>query len=124
MRRFVPWTLIIALSLSIGLQWALVQAAAWAGMIVSFSKETTFARAVSMTFDGAHPCRICKAVREGEPKSQSSKRAPVIAKIDLAAPEHGVMIFDRGSVPSVVEYVTALSGRMTLRPPLPPPRFG
>lgn len=40
-----------------------LQVFAWAGMLVSYSQDAAFATAVEMTFDGDHPCPMCKAIQ-------------------------------------------------------------
>jgi hypothetical protein len=53
------------LVLSLGLHWAFLQTVAWTGMLVSYAQQGTFAEAVSKTFDGEHPCKMCKVVQQG-----------------------------------------------------------
>lgn len=77
--------LIAALVLSVGLHWAALQSAAWVGMIVSYSQDGSVAEAFGKTFDGAHPCGLCKLVEDGtsHEQEQESEKSPV-KKIDLA----------------------------------------
>jgi hypothetical protein len=35
-------------------------------MVVKYSQEAALVEAFSMTFDGALPCKLCKAVHEGK----------------------------------------------------------
>lgn len=42
----------------------LVQEIAWARMLVSYSMERGVTRGVVETFDGEHPCAMCKKVRK------------------------------------------------------------
>jgi hypothetical protein len=67
------------LIVSVGGHWALLQSAAWMGMIVSYSQESGLRAAVEKTFDGKHPCQLCKAIRDGE-KEQSKQ---TLVKTDL-----------------------------------------
>jgi hypothetical protein len=69
---------IASLVLSIGGHWAVLQSLAWVGMAVSYSQQEPVADALAKTFDGKHPCRLCKLVREG--KTSESKQE---AKLDL-----------------------------------------
>lgn len=72
MRAFARFSVITALVLSLGLHWALLQTVAWTGMIVSYSLEENLSGAVAKTFDGQHPCCMCKAIQKG--KSEERKR--------------------------------------------------
>ncbi len=56
---------IVALILSLGAHWALLQSIAWAGMLYTYSQQTSFTQAVAMTFDGDHPCSLCKRIQKG-----------------------------------------------------------
>lgn len=66
---------VLALVVSLGAHWALLQSVAWVGMIVTYAQEATLAEAVRMTFDGEHPCRLCKVIKAGRAtdKKQDAK---------------------------------------------------
>lgn len=79
---------------------AALQVVAWAGMIVSRAPDQGLAAAVESTFDGKHPCPLCKALEAAEkPPAQDSripeslviklklKDAVVSPRIELAAAE-------------------------------------
>lgn len=121
MRSLSRWLLVVVLSLSIGLQWLVVQSAAWVGMVVSFSKETTLRQAVVMTFDGRHPCDWCKAAQRGESTQKKENAGNPTVKMVLAAPEAEPFVFvpndsDAEPAPGFV-FV-----RRSHPPPSPPPR--
>lgn len=63
--------LVIALVCSIGLQWAILQTVAWAAMLADNLHSRSLAQAVERTFDGKHPCSLCKAIAKGK---QSEKK--------------------------------------------------
>jgi hypothetical protein len=68
---------------SIGAQWPLLQSFAWLNMFVSFSSEGGIKEALDKTFDGKHPCKICKLVREGkESEKKSSPPDSLKKKLD------------------------------------------
>ncbi len=66
---------VAALCLSLGVHWALLQSLAWTGMLLSWSHEVSLVEAVKNTFDGEHPCPLCKAVESGQ--QQAPKSAPL-----------------------------------------------
>jgi hypothetical protein len=73
------WGLVVAVSLSLGAHWAFLQAVAWTGMIVSYSREASFTEALSKTFDGRHPCRMCRMIQKGradEKKQEGQQTKP------------------------------------------------
>lgn len=92
--RVTKFMVILALMFSIGAHWALLQTLAWTGMIISYSQDATLAEAISMTFDGEHPCKMCKVVKEGR-KSEQEKPAVLKAgtKFDLFFPMQGQAVY-------------------------------
>lgn len=122
MRNIARWILVLALSFSIGLPWAFLQGVAWVGMIVSFSQEVPIAKAVAMTFDGKHPCKMCQAAERGESsqKKQDTKQASV--KIELMEPEHYVFLFPFFG-PQRSVHPACFSGLVPAEPSVPPPRL-
>lgn len=54
-----------------GLHWALLQTAAWTRMVIEYSRTAPLSRAISMTFDGRHPCPLCLAVQRGRQAEES-----------------------------------------------------
>lgn len=81
-RQQLPKLLIaMALTLSIGAHWALLQSVAWAGMLYSYSQDAGLAEAVTMTFDGEHPCTLCTAIEDGQGKERDKdSQATQVAK--------------------------------------------
>lgn len=119
--------LVAALMVSIGLHWAVLQSAAWAGMIVRYSlQEGSLITGISQTFDNEHPCALCGAIQQG---AQSKEKSPE-KKTDT---EKKLVLVLQGrerpvpapSAPGLVrEEVEMTALRRHLRPPIPPPRRG
>ena len=60
------WLMVLSLCAAIGLHWAALQSVAWAAMLLSYSRTGSVASAIEKTFDGRHPCPLCKAIGKGE----------------------------------------------------------
>jgi hypothetical protein len=75
---------VLLLVLSLGLHWAVLQTVAWAGMVVAYSQNSTLREAVSKTFDGQHPCPLCKAIEQGREheKQQDQKTLKSLGHLD------------------------------------------
>lgn len=128
MLRYAARTLLVAaLMVSIGLHWAVLQSAAWAGMIVSYSiQEGSLITGLSQTFDNEHPCPLCCVIKKG---TQGGPKAP---KKQEDAEKKLVLVFESFDRPMftppgpsrmrVEEVFTSLT--QDLRPPTPPPRRG
>ena len=80
--RFGKFLLVVALVISIGGHWAVLQSVAWMGMAVSYSKSGSVSEALVKTFDGKHPCKLCQMVKKGK-QSESKQDAKMdVKKLD------------------------------------------
>ena len=63
-----------------GGHWAVLQSVAWAEMLHDYTQRTgSVAVAVEQTFDGAHPCELCREIATSKAKEQ--KQSPVAPKV-------------------------------------------
>jgi hypothetical protein len=121
--RFSRWPVVVALLLAIGAHWALLQTVAWAAMLVDYSRTGAFTEAVEKTFDGQHPCALCKEIQKGRQSEKKQAMTQVVKKIDL---------FDERSEAVVAAMTVALPAtkmgylaELRSHPPaVPPPREG
>lgn len=74
---------VLALVIVIGGHWALLQSAAWIGMAVSFSQCEPVSVALQKTFDGEHPCKLCKLVKAGKASEQKRDLQKLEGKLDF-----------------------------------------
>lgn len=49
-----------------GAHWVILQSIAWMGMMVQNIQKETLQDAVSKTFDGEHPCKMCVVIEQGK----------------------------------------------------------
>jgi hypothetical protein len=124
MRALQKWPVVLALMVSIATPWTLLQSAAWFGMLISYSRVASLSKAIEMTFDGEHPCQLCKYVRQGQQEEREQK--PITncsdTKFQLALPPVAVVCFYPPS-PHQVYQLPQFPGQRLLRPPTPPPRL-
>ncbi len=115
----------LVLVLTLGLHWAALQSLAWASMIVRYSQQQTLAVAISKTFDGEHPCGLCKIIqtaRAGEP-DQPARLVPKPMLCDWLCDLPGpVLVSERRAGPEFSP-LSRLTGEHSLQPPTPPPRL-
>lgn len=121
-RRF-KFITVLLLVLTLGLHWTLLQTVAWTGMLISYSRDASLSEAVSKTFDGQHPCKMCKVIKQAraEEKQQQKQETKSDSKIKLALPEIAFSLISPASeaeLPSVDQWATARS----YEPPKPRPR--
>lgn len=113
--------MILAVALSVGLHWVLLQSVAWTGMFVSFAQQTTVREAFTKTFDGKNPCRICKLVREGQQSEKAKESILPLVKIESLPCAAGFVLTPPAPLSPPPAFDLAALPRAE-SPPLPPPR--
>jgi len=126
--RIARTLLVLALAASIGLHWMLLQSVAWVSMIADFSQKNSLRTAVTMTFDGNHPCPLCLAVKAGENSEKQSDKPDLLKGKDLgcfALNEifHYLPPCPKGSEPNPTPAPQDTPSVRNSRPPVPPPRL-
>jgi hypothetical protein len=114
---FVVFTLVTML----GGQWTMLQSIAWVGMIANYSENGTFKEALVKTFDGKHPCCLCKAIAAGKKSEKKNEFTMQMQKLEFPpAKENFVLI-----APSqfhLFPLVNSFADSLIQKPPTPPPR--
>ncbi|MCI0540627.1 MAG: hypothetical protein L0Z50_35955 [Verrucomicrobiales bacterium] len=114
----IAFTLICA----IGGHWAVLQSVAWVGMVISYSQDSPLKEALVKTFDGQHPCKLCKVVREGKKSEQKQALLKVETKLDFLLVRSAVFL--DAPMPFVVLSDEPDSAQPRAEsPPTPPPRL-
>lgn len=123
-RSVVRFTTVIVLVLSLGLHWAVLQTVAWTGMVVSYSRDATFSEAVSRTFDGEHPCPMCKVIKQGQAEERGQPQKAQVkpgTKMDLGLVWQWV-VFDFSCDCNRIPSPNAEASVRAYEPPKPRPR--
>lgn len=71
-----------ALFLTAGGHLALLQGFAWSSMVRDFSRTGSLSTAVEKTFDGRHPCPLCKKIAKAR---SAEEKAPATIKLEKKA---------------------------------------
>ncbi len=123
MPRAIKITAVLLLALTLGLHWALLQTVAWTGMLVSYSRDASFTEAVSKTFDGQHPCKMCKVIKtaRAEEKQQEHQSTKSGGKADLGLVWQNIAFYFSGDRERISSPDTTASRRSD-EPPKPRPR--
>lgn len=119
--RFAKLLLVLTLSLTVGLHWMVLQSVGWTGMMIKFSEHATFTEALAKTFDGKHPCDICKIVKKGRQTGHQSESVQLKLKVDFFVQTSRQFLFPAPVFPPTMADLPARSlSRQS--PPSPPPR--
>lgn len=105
----------------LGGHWAILQTAAWVGMVIEYSANDGIQAGLFKTFDGEHPCELCKSIAKhtGAEKKHASQLE--IGKINLIAQASATLLLP----PSRFWYQkvrSRLVSGVSRPPPVPPPR--
>ena len=120
--RLGKWLVVFALVLTMGGHWAVLQSVAWLTMFVNYSRTAPVMVALEKTFDGRHPCKLCKAVEEGKRSEKKQEIQKLETKFDFWLVRNSFTFFSPAPsevFPTQVESAPARSES----PPTPPPRF-
>ena len=90
-------------------------------MIVTYAQSSSVKEAISKTFDGKHPCAVCKLVQNGT-QSEKKEQAPKLeTKLDPWVSLNESML-----CPPARFSLCQMAGEIALirieTPPIPPPR--
>ena len=91
-------------------------------MAINFSQTETLDEALSKTFDGKHPCKLCKLVAQGKKSEKKQERLKVETKLELWVTQREITLF---TPRLIAEPFLSQSLPLVIRdskPPVPPPR--
>jgi hypothetical protein len=113
--------LILALGAMLGANWALLQTVAWTTMLANNLRTQSLTEAVSNTFDGEHPCPLCRAIAAGKSAESKNQFAPPTQKLEFP-PLNGQIILITPSRQPVLALENSSVKSFVQKPLLPPPR--
>jgi hypothetical protein len=90
-------------------------------MVASYSQDGTVGEALAKTFDGKHPCPLCKAIAKGK-QTEKKSEFPVAGKKFEFSYSRTVFIFSAPRHFWNVGGFQATAELLSHAPPLPPPR--
>ena len=105
----------------LGGQWAILQTAAWVGMVVDYSKSEGVEAGITKTFDGKHPCQLCLSIAKNKEKEGRPTANVSPAKLYLVYQAPRWALAPPAAFWELEGSLYSLNGT-TLRPSVPPPR--
>ena len=121
MARVRNTVLILVLLAGTGAHWGALQSVAWTRMLAENLRTSSFTEAVAHTFDGQHPCSLCKVIAKAKKCEKKAEFPQQMTKFefDLTTQSFLLVAPSRSQVVrSACESVESLSQQ----PPTPPPR--
>ena len=120
--RLRNWVVVIGLVLATGGHWVALQSVAWVGMTIKYSRVDGLTTGLQKTFDGNHPCNLCKVVKEGRQAEKQQALVKIEVRLDLFLSPSECTV----ECPVFADEPTPLLVHGYFRadqPPTPPPRF-
>src|ERR1700747_2529192 len=111
----------LAVCCSIGGHWIGLQSIAWASMVVNYSQHCSITKAIEHTFDGEHPCDLCKHINKARDTEKKQDSQSAVAKTDLICAVRHIDLLTPLIHFNYPESVSALQSGFGLTP-YPPPR--
>ncbi len=113
--------LIVALIGVTGGHWAVLQTIAWTKMLADNLQTATLEAALTKTFDGKHPCKLCKSIDAGKRAEKKADLPLEIKKLEFVS-QCPVFVFSAPQDFRLVPVFASISDGLTHRPSVPPPR--
>ncbi len=120
--RLGQYLLIAAMFFALGGHWLVLQTVAWGGMIVDYSRGARWTEAVEKTFDGQHPCGMCKSIASTRQTEKKHEAFTVVKKIDVF--HQAVVVFVGVATECWEQEIADVAANARAeQPAVPPPRF-
>jgi len=117
----------LLVALLTGAQWLVLQGAAWSFMLATYTARGSLRDGVAKTFDGKHPCCMCKSIKKARTEESAQQKNPA-APVKEDARFVGVtatalaLLLPPASRLRAVSFDSRTPAVRTERPPVPPPR--
>ena len=90
-------------------------------MLANNLRNDSLAQAVSKTFDGEHPCCLCKAIAAGKKSEKKSEAVSPVLKLEFPPAAEKLILFPPPQF-KLRPLHNSFANSLSSKPPLPPPR--
>ena len=112
---------VVALVFTTGAHWAALQTAAWSAMLARNLCHDSLSGAVTKTFDGQHPCCLCRAIAAAKQSEKKSETVSPQLKMEFPPVPRRLELIPPASFKSL-PIPDFFADSLCFPPPLPPPR--
>jgi hypothetical protein len=113
--------LVLALVVTLGAHWALLQTVAWTTMLANNLQSGSLHDAVTKTFDGEHPCPLCRAIAAAKKSEKKSEAVSSTLKLEFPPVAANFTFISQEPI-SAFSLAKLFAASSFQKPPLPPPR--
>ena len=119
--RFGKFIVVVALVTTTGLHWAMLQSVAWTTMLADNLRTQSLTEAVTHTFDGEHPCCLCKAIAAGRKSEQKKEFTAPLQKLEFPPVKENFVLIAPSSF-QLLPLENSSAKSLAQKPLLQPPR--
>jgi hypothetical protein len=113
--------MVAALICAIGGHWVVLQSVAWANMLAENAGTSSIGEAIVKTFDGKHPCCLCKQIAQSRQSEKKADWQSSLKKFEF--PSQSTAFFIGAPVHFYLQAdFCATAPLLAETPPVPPPR--
>jgi hypothetical protein len=112
---------VFALVSTLSAHWALLQTVAWTTMLANNLQSSSLRQAMTKTFDGQHPCCLCKAIASAKKSEQKNQFTVDNLKLDFLPFQEGLVLIAPSRV-ELIPHEDAFPDSISQKPLTPPPR--
>lgn len=123
MARLHRILIVCLLGWSLGFQWFSLQSVAWASMLVERTVQSDWQEAFRTTFDGQHPCQLCRVVQSAQAEEDDSVAPIRVPRLELLYGGESTLSVEVHPRPVPVFADPPGFPQRRTRPPIPPPRL-
>jgi len=107
-RRLHRWGILLLVLTLVSGQTAGLQLVAWTGMLIARTQDQGWAVALRTTFDGNHPCCLCKVVKVLDAADSDATPGPEVPKPDKPGATKTAKPIDLHAPPSATPAAAAV----------------
>ena len=121
LKRIGHVLLIVAVLAATGTHWLVLQSVAWTSMLADNLRSSSLAQAVERTFDGRHPCSLCRQIAQGKQDEKKSEVRSDWKKLEFSFSQ-SAFAFQAPSANRLFRPADEGAAVLSRAPPVPPPR--
>jgi hypothetical protein len=119
--RLGKFLVVVALVAMLSAHWAVLQTVAWTAMLADNLRSASPREALVKTFDGNHPCCLCKAIAAGRKSEQKREFTAQMQKLEFTPVSENLVLIAPSQF-QLVPQTNTFADSLTQKPPTPPPR--
>jgi len=120
-RKFGHVLMIVAILTATGSHWLAFQSFAWTTMLAENLQTSSLQCAIQQTFDGKHPCCLCKEIAKDKQSEKKSDVQLEVKKLDYSH-HYSEFVFCAPSHFYEIPAANCRRNSLTQLPALPPPK--